>query len=134
MLFANLFTLKASKVSSTSAGLSSTSKISTDLSIIWVGSIKGKIECRTFVYFRVCPDPSAVTLNDPLHDCQPYTCAFELLNTVQTLEYAEQLVGKLHVEANAIVLDKIGAFTVHYLTACRNLRSFAVTRELERVG
>jgi hypothetical protein len=45
-------------------------------------------------------------MHDALHRSQPYARALERFRGVQALEYAEQLVYVLHVEADSIIANE----------------------------
>src|SRR6202171_3448951 len=94
-VLARLAVLKACSVSLTSLGLSSTSRISARWSAMNL-SLRREVECCPPVDRRLGPDTPAVTLDDALHDRQADAGAFEILDAMQALEYAEQLVGVLH--------------------------------------
>jgi hypothetical protein len=55
---------------------------------------------------RLGPHAPTVTLDDALDDGQTHAGALEILQAVQPLEHAEQLIGIFHVEAGAIVTDE----------------------------
>src|ERR1700730_17420380 len=108
-VFARLAVLKACSVSLTSLGLSSTSRISARGStMIW--NLRCEVERRAPTDGCFNPDTPAVALDNALDDRQAHASAFEILRAMQSLEYAEQLVGILHVEASAIVADKEDLF------------------------
>ena len=48
-----------------------------------------------------------MAMNDSLSNCQAYAVPFKLIATVETLKDAEQLIGILHVEPRAVVLDEV---------------------------
>src|SRR5258708_35596226 len=54
-----------------------------------------------------CPNPAAVPVNDALHRCQPDACAFKFVVAVKTLKRTEQVRRVFHIEARAVVADKV---------------------------
>src|SRR5438552_12262813 len=105
--FVGLFFRKAWRVSSTSLGLSSTSKISIMFSLIRDTLSESKAEGRSLIHFRFGPNAAAMTVDDALHGGQPHAGAFVVLGAVQALEDPEQFVGVAHIKAHAIVLHEI---------------------------
>src|SRR5258708_19237699 len=57
-----------------------------------------------------CPNPAAVPVNDALHRCQPDACAFKFVVAVKALKRSEQVRRIFHIEARAIVADKVYLF------------------------
>src|SRR5262245_48813034 len=64
---------------------------------------KRKEKCGAFVDRAFCPHASTMPVNTALHNSQAHSGTFESLIGVQSLKKGEQLVGVLHVEADAIV-------------------------------
>src|SRR5580765_1055777 len=91
---------KASRASSASWGLSSTSRIFGFMLLF----PQSEIERRPLVRLRFRPHAAAMAVHHALHDREADAGAFELLLVVQALEHAEELVRVLHVEADAVVL------------------------------
>src|SRR5258708_23405780 len=75
-----------------------------------------------------------MTANNPLHNRQSNTGSLKLLNTVQALEHAKQLVVILHVKARAVVLDEIGGHVVNLPPPHFNASSLALAGKLQSVG
>src|SRR5215216_2222131 len=123
-------------VSSASRGLSSTSNISTTFksSMIFFSSGQGKIERCTLVHLSFRPDAATMTLDDPLHDCQPNTGSFEFIFAVQALEHAKQLVHILDVKTCAVIADTIDQLTVAALHSHFDHSPFPLGRKLDRIG
>src|SRR5579864_5133293 len=92
---------KVSRVSRTSSGLSSTKRISIAPSIIIAS--KRKVKCRALVDLCFRPDTSPVTVNDALHNRQTDAGSLEVLNAMQPLKDAEELVDIPHVKTRAVV-------------------------------
>src|SRR5579872_5744526 len=92
-LLARLCFLNACSASSSSFGLSSTSRISTPLSVIGRSLFEGEGKRRAPVGLGFAPHPAAVAADDPLHDGQAHARAVEVGRAVQPLEDAEQFVG-----------------------------------------
>src|SRR5258708_40318509 len=74
-----------------------------------------------------------MTANNPLHNRQSNTGSLKLLNTVQALEHAKQLVVILHVKACAIVLDEIGGHVVNLPPPHFNASNLALAGKLSGV-
>src|SRR5512138_1663171 len=122
-------------VNSASRGLSSTSKISTTLSFMVLSCFrKGKIECCPFIDFTLCPNSSAVALNDSLHDGKTYACPFEFIFTMQALEDPKQLVHIFDVESGAVIADEINIFLIAPFCSHFDDGTFFSGREFDRVG
>src|SRR5919109_1807983 len=113
---------KACTASSTSSGLSSTSRISTGPSGTAAGSPPSLLaptgvasfahseregEGRAAVDGRLCPHAPAVAVHDALHDRQPDARPLVVLGAVQPLEDAEELVRVARVEAHPVVADEV---------------------------
>jgi N-acetylmuramoyl-L-alanine amidase len=61
-----------------------------------------------------------VPLDDAAHVGEADTGALGLINAVETLKHAKQLVGLLHVEADAVVTDEDDSFG----SVCRRRADF----------
>jgi hypothetical protein len=48
-----------------------------------------------------------MAVDNALNGCQPNAGSFKFRRAMKTLERREELVGKFHVEACAIILDKV---------------------------
>src|SRR6185437_9178282 len=99
--------------------------------------IQKKIKSGAFARLRIGPDPSAVAIDDPLHDCEADTGPRKLYGTVQPLKHAEQLFVVLHVEPRAVVLHVIHSGIVRAtFTAAADLDDggICVARELDCVA
>src|ERR1044071_3572853 len=95
---------------STSAALSSTSRISTVSSGMCGHFSQGEIKRRAFFRLGFGPDAAAVAGNGALHDGQAHARALELLGAMQPLEHAEKFAGVFHVEARAVVFHEVSLF------------------------
>src|SRR5882724_7421984 len=106
-LFARFFFFSARIVSSASVGLSSTSRISTFSNPVILASCRQREkEGGTFVQLGFGPHPASMAGNQPMNDGKAHPGSGKLLDPVQTLEHAEELVVIAHVEADAVVLDE----------------------------
>src|SRR5574337_324258 len=103
MPFRIWLSLSAMRISSSSSGLSSTSRII--FSVISVFS-KRKVESCAFVQGGLRPDAPAVAVDDALHGRQAYAGAGKLVHRVQALERAEEFFAVGHVESDPIVAHK----------------------------
>src|SRR2546421_5170451 len=131
---ARLCCLRLCSASSTSFGLSSTSRIST----VWSGmgrlSCQGKEKRGAAVGLRLGPDTPAVAVDDALRDRQADAGAVIVLGAVQPLEHPKELVGVAHVEADAVVAHKIHGLPALRAPAHGDTRHVAVGGKLEGVG
>src|SRR5688572_30990887 len=84
------------------AGLSARESMLTLTILLW----DGKIKCRTAVHHAFRPYASAVSMNNILDVGQPNARALKLVRAVQTLEYAEKLVGITRIEARTVVANE----------------------------
>src|SRR5438445_8271303 len=105
MGFIRWLRLNARRVSSTSSGLSSTSRMT--LFDSFMNRLPQAEEKRCpMARLGVHPDLAVVPAEDPLHDGQADARAGELALVMQALEGAEQPVRIGHVEAYAVVGDE----------------------------
>src|SRR5581483_10416382 len=132
MVLARLAVLKACSVSLMSLGLSSTSRMSVRSSCM-SGSLHCKVECRALADARLGPDPSAVAVDDALHDRQADAGPLEIFGAMQPLEHAKELVGVFHVEADSVVADEEDPFTAVVAGADLHRRAVTLARILECV-
>src|SRR5688572_12018476 len=95
----------ASCVRRTSAGLSSTSRISSGLLMRPSPLGNGETERRTFSRPRLHPDAAAVALDNLLADREPNPGAAVLFDRVQTLEDDEDPLEVLRRNADPVVAD-----------------------------
>src|SRR4030067_3062358 len=104
MRLARLCFFKACRASSTSFGLSSTSRISSGISMFMIRPLRqGEVEGGSPVDLAFHPDASTVAMDDALNDGQPDAGAFVLIRAVQPLEDSEEFVDIGHVETYAVV-------------------------------
>src|SRR5881409_879722 len=97
----------AMRVSSSSSGLSSTSRMIFGMHVSGRGGCRqGEEEGGAAAGFAVGPDRAAVTRDHTVYVGQADARAFELGRRVQALEHAEQLARVVHVEADAVVAHK----------------------------
>ncbi len=71
-------------------------------------SLQSEVECCAFVECGVCPDVTAMKVDDARYSCQADACAFKFREMMQTLECAEKLISVRHIEADTVVTHKIG--------------------------
>src|ERR1035437_2938475 len=98
--------LSACSASSTSFGLSSTSRIST-ASGSCISVLQRQIEGRARVEGAFGPNRSTVALDNSPHQREADARAGEVFGPMQTLEYSEKLVAVAHVEADAVVFPEV---------------------------
>src|SRR5436305_8528922 len=111
-----LLFFKARRVKASSLALSSTSRI-TLLSISYLLKVREReVEGRSPINRAFSPDAASVPIDDALNSRQPDACALEFIGSVEALERAEQLVGKSHVEASAVIADEKDCSTISLLT------------------
>src|ERR1017187_4972855 len=132
-MFARLAVLNACSMSSTSSGLSSTSKMSARWSGMRGGAFRCKVKSRAAIHRCFGPDTTAMALNDALHDRQADAGAGEILGAMQPLKHVEQLAGILHVEADPVVGDEEHLFVSHLARADLDAGVVAQFRVLEGV-
>src|SRR5215510_4455241 len=60
----------------------------------------------------LCPNFSAMSVDDSLGSCQPDSGPLKFRIRVETLEGPEKVGGKLHVESCAIISDKVYFFII----------------------
>ena len=65
-----------------------------------------------FIQFAFRPHSPAVTGNDAFDNGEPDSGAFKLSYAMQTLEHAEQLVRKPHIEPDSVVPHVIDRFSL----------------------
>src|SRR5512143_2155135 len=66
---------------------------------------QGEVERCALAHLALSPSAAPVAADDPANVCQADARAFELLDAVQALKDAEQLVRLGHVEAYTVVPD-----------------------------
>src|SRR5215212_9849162 len=129
------FSVSAERVSSTSWGSSSTSRILLGLAIIpTLDQRKGKVEGSTATHAALRPSVPSVALDNTPDGGQPDAGALELLHAMQPLEHPKKLIYVLHFEANPVVADEVDGLVLLYSTADLDLGSLAGARVLEGVG
>src|SRR5262245_41145294 len=126
---------------STSAGLSSTSKISSGFpagfpamstSIVPSGGDR-EIEGRSPALFRLQPDSAVVALHDFLADCKPNARAGIAIRAVKALEYIENDLEVARIDADAVVLDSEFPVVIRHPGADMHAQR-PLAAELDRVG
>jgi hypothetical protein len=72
-------------------------------------SLRGQreVDRRAATYHTFGPYPATVAMDDPLNRREPYPGSCEVAVAVETLERAEELRRKLHVETGAVIADKV---------------------------
>ena len=73
-------------------------------------------------------------MDDPLHDRQTDSGPFVLLGAVQTLEHAKEFVYICHIEAHAVISNKIYGLSLLFATADGNHGDLASVGEFDRIG
>src|SRR4051794_38534434 len=131
MTFASLWRSKAWSVSSTSFGLSSTSRISMIL-VFNRPPLECEVERRALSRCRLGPDRPAVAGDDARRQREPEPGAVVAVG-VQTLEDLEELVLVAHVEADAVVADEVDGAVAVAIRAELDLRGLARRAVLDRV-
>src|SRR3954451_15475983 len=109
MSLASFVRFSAAKVSSTSAGLSSTMRIGLSVGIgpSFLAFGQRERKGRALSDGAVGLERAAVAIDDALGQRQPNSRAFEVFLPVQPLEHLEQLAGVGHVEADTIVIGGV---------------------------
>src|SRR5688572_11863081 len=95
-----LFFLSARRVSASSSGLSSTSRI---ILCSILPPLQSKVKRRPFSFRTFCPYPAAVDGNDPVNRSQPHAGAWEFTDRMQPLEDAKELVCIGHIESHTVI-------------------------------
>src|SRR5690606_3278785 len=124
----------ARRLSSASASLSSTSRMS--ISLFMLASFlhgQRESEARAHPRFALRPHPPAVTIDNALDDRQPDSRARILGRMMQALEHLEQLVRILHVEPRPVVLDAVLRPAIINSSANANQRFLASACVFQRV-
>src|SRR5580704_8817245 len=117
-LFRTLASRRASLVSRTSPGLSSTKRISMGVAAVSLIFMvlspfrESEIEGRAFSGIRVHPHPAAVAFRDLLAQCQADSGAGKLFSAVQALKHDENLLEILRLDSKPIVLHGEDPFVV----------------------
>src|ERR1700676_2354633 len=107
-------------VSSTSSGLSSTSRISTScdmhlllerrsaclLARLALGCAQREEKCRPMIDFSGDPNPATVLPNDALHKRQADSSTLEIARRVQPVKDSKKLSRIPHVETHPVVPDE----------------------------
>src|SRR5712692_912644 len=113
-----LWLLSARSVNATSSGLSSTSRIFPGFTRAsrpaGSGPSQSEVERRSLIDGAFGPDPAAVPVDDAPDGGQTDAGALEVSSGMQSLEYPEQLIRILHVEAGAVVPDHEGPAAVRF--------------------
>src|SRR5581483_2915052 len=135
-LLARFSFFSARTVSSASAGLSSTRRISTASRLMLSSSLRRQreIEDGAAVDHSLGPHAPSVPLHDPLDDREADAGAFELLGAVEALEDPEELARVPHVETRPVVLDEVDRLALPATAADLDHRLGAPARELPGVA
>ena len=75
-----------------------------------------------------------MTMDDTLHNRQAHPCSFVLFGAVQALEDAEEFVYIRHIEAYAVVFDKIDVLPARLATADFDRSHLALAGKFEGIG
>src|SRR6266851_5163362 len=102
-----LFFLSARRVSASSSGLSSTSRITRSPITLLPALLERKREGRALALGSLRPNPAAMAANNALDGGQTDAASGEILRRVKPLESAEKLVDISHVETGAIIADEV---------------------------
>src|SRR4051794_33063195 len=70
------------------------------------GRFQGKIEGRSLVRRSFGPNPSLVSMNDPLHDGQSDSRSLKVPIGMKPLKNVKQFAGVLHIEPDTVVFHK----------------------------
>src|SRR5713226_4425858 len=133
--FVRLFFFRACNASSTSLGLSSTSKISMGLlGFIRVSSVESEVKGRSFIQIGLSPHAAAMPVDDALDDGETDAGPVVFFGAVEPLKDAEKLVRVAHVKAGAVVLDKVDRFAVFLFATDLNFADLAFAGVLEGIG
>src|SRR6266704_3710241 len=127
-----LFFTRARRVSASSSGLSSTSRM-TRCRMAAPRSLKGEIEGGAAIDRPLGPHAAAVPVDDPLHRSEADAGPGKLLRRVEPLERAEQLVGVRHVEPHPIVPHEVHRMAVLRRDPELDPRLLALRGELPRI-
>ena len=100
-------------MSSGSSVLFSTKRISIGLDSVILPLLdwQRELEGSTLTHGALCPDPTAVPLDDSPHEGEADPSSLEFTFVVQAPERVEQPVGVLPVEPDTIVSDRETSFT-----------------------
>src|SRR5436190_24150747 len=93
----------------------------------------GKEKCCSLSHSAFRPNAPAVPVDNALRCGKANTCAWKFRHSVETLEGAEQLTCISHVEAGAIVTDKINCFIIFTFRSKFDLGPFLFGCELPGV-
>lgn len=80
-------------------------------------SFEGEVEGGALPDLRFGPDSTPMPVDDALDDGEADTCALEFPFRMQGLKDAEEPIGVLHIEPDAVVLDEIDIVGLTDLTA-----------------
>src|SRR5712692_6577178 len=100
-----LFFLRARRVSASSSGLSSTSRMVSFVMLL--SSSQGEIEGCPVVHGTLGPGATPVPMDDPLHRGQSDPGTRELVHPVQPLKRTKQLIGMGHVKPDPVIAHKV---------------------------
>src|SRR6266513_5229580 len=75
-----------------------------------------------------------MSIHNSLDSCQPNPCTVEFIAGVKSLECAEQLVGKSHVVARAVIADKVDCLAVLRFITEDDLCLFMLRGELPSIA
>jgi hypothetical protein len=71
-----------------------------------IGISQRKKEGRSQARRRLCPDATAMSMNDSFHNCQANPGTAKLPFAVQALKRIEQLFGVLRIESSAVIANE----------------------------
>src|SRR5438105_5045055 len=92
-----------------------------------------KIKCCSLIDRGLGPDAPAVAVENTLDDRQSHSSPLVILGAVKSLEHTKEFMDILHIKADAIVFDEIGAVAVQGVAADLNAGYLPLARKFERV-
>src|ERR1700722_9660035 len=98
------------------------------------GRGQGEMEAGSLADLALRPHPPAVASQDPVDRREAHARPFEFARRVESLKDTEQLRGKGHVEAGAVVADEIGSLPTLLDGPELDAGVRLVSRELPRVA
>src|SRR5260221_5287855 len=81
--------------------------------------LQSEEECCPLFESGLCPNFSAMSVDDSLGSCQPDSGPLKFRIRVETLEGTEEVGSEFHVEACSVVSDKVSFFIV---LSCRHAK------------
>jgi hypothetical protein len=76
-----------------------------------------------------------VAFDDPLHNGEAHASPLVFIGAMEPLEHPEELIGMMHIEAGAIISDKVHRRAVRFRSAADlDGGGVSVARKLDRVA